>query len=72
MLNKSPKLPGEAELHYTDFTFNVISPGDFVVCAVTGQKIPLNLLKYWSIDKQEPYADAAAANQGMIERTPSE
>lgn len=67
MLNKSPRLPGEAKLQYTDFTFSVIAPGDFVVCAVTGKKIPLDELKYWSIDKQEPYADANASNQGMIE-----
>ncbi|MAK62488.1 MAG: hypothetical protein CMK09_16080 [Ponticaulis sp.] len=72
MLNKTPRLPGEAKLKYLDFTFKILTPGDFVVCAVTGKKIPLDDLKYWSVDKQEPYADAGASNQAMIETEPSE
>ncbi|MEM9898758.1 MAG: DUF2093 domain-containing protein, partial [Pseudomonadota bacterium] len=35
--------------------------GDFVRCALTGTKIPLDELKYWSVDKQEAYVDAASA-----------
>jgi hypothetical protein len=27
----------------------------YVICAVTGDKVPLNLLKYWDVDLQEPY-----------------
>ncbi len=50
-----------ARLHYMPYTFRVLSPGDHVVCAVTGQKIPLDDLRYWSIARQEPYADAEAA-----------
>lgn len=50
-----------ARLRYTSYTFQVLSPGDHVVCAVTGQKIPLEDLKYWSLERQEPYVDATAA-----------
>jgi hypothetical protein len=50
-----------ARLHYLDGTFRVLSPGDHVVCAVTGQIIPLDQLRYWSVEKQEAYVDAAAA-----------
>ena len=66
MLNQTPRLPGEAKLRYTDATFNIVEKGDFVVCAVTGKQIPLTELRYWSIDLQQPYADAAAANQAMV------
>jgi hypothetical protein len=39
----------------------VLSNGDHVVCAVTGARIPLHDLKYWSVDRQEPYVDADAS-----------
>jgi len=56
---------GEAVLDYGDADFQIIKPGAYVVCAVTGKKIPLPELKYWNIDKQEPYVDAAASMKGF-------
>ncbi len=50
-----------ARLHYMAGTFRVLSSGDHVVCAVTGRRIPLQELRYWSVARQEPYADAAAS-----------
>jgi hypothetical protein len=50
-----------ARLHYLPGTFRVLSNGDHVICAVTGAAIPLHELKYWSVDRQEPYADADAS-----------
>ena len=47
--------------------FEVISPGAYVTCAVTGKVIPIEHLKYWSVEFQEAYVDAAAANQRMID-----
>ncbi|HTU12944.1 MAG TPA: DUF2093 domain-containing protein [Allosphingosinicella sp.] len=47
-----------ARLHYLPGTFRVLSHGDHVVCAVTHQPIPLGELKYWSVERQEPYASA--------------
>ncbi|MEO1142924.1 MAG: DUF2093 domain-containing protein [Pseudomonadota bacterium] len=61
MLKRSPRLPGEARIRYLDGDLQVLSPGDFVMCAVTGSKIPLAGLRYWSVDLQEAYIDAAAA-----------
>ena len=61
MLKTTPKQPGEAHLRYLDADLHVLTPGDFVMCAVTGRKIPLAALRYWSVDRQEAYADAAAA-----------
>lgn len=51
----------EAELVYGDGEFRIVRRGSFVTCAVTGRKIPLNDLKYWSVDRQEAYADAEAS-----------
>jgi len=50
-----PNLDGLAQLHYGDGDYVVLKPGRFVVCAVTARQIPLDALRYWSIDLQEPY-----------------
>ena len=50
-----------ARLHYMAGTFRVLSPGDHVVCAVTGRRIPLEELRYWSVARQEAYATAEAS-----------
>jgi hypothetical protein len=52
---------GPARLHYMDGTFRVLAPGDHVLCAVTGRAIPLDQLRYWSVARQEAYADAEAS-----------
>ncbi len=51
----------EARIRYLDGDFQVVSPGAFVRCAVTGEDIPLEELKYWSVERQEPYTDASAS-----------
>ena len=63
---------GLAELEYLDGEYRVIRPGSYVVCAVSGVHIPLEALRYWSVDLQEPYATAAAALKRFQEagRTP--
>jgi hypothetical protein len=53
-----------ARLHYLPGTFRVLSSGDHVVCAVTGRPIALEELRYWSVDRQEAYADAEASLKG--------
>jgi hypothetical protein len=50
-----------ARVHYLAGTFRVLSTGDHVLCAVTGARIPLQQLKYWSVDRQEAYVDAEAS-----------
>lgn len=54
----------EARVHYLDGTFRLLSHGDYVTCAVTGRAIPLEQLTYWSVERQEPYADAEASLEG--------
>lgn len=57
-----------ARIHYLPGTFRVLSDGDHVVCAVTGARIPLPELRYWSVERQEAYLDAAASLKAVTER----
>jgi hypothetical protein len=50
----------EARVQYLDGDFRVARPGAFVRCAVTGAPIPLDELRYWSVDLQEAYANPQA------------
>lgn len=48
----------EARLRYLDHEYDVLQPGDFVRCAVTGDPIRLENLRYWSVEKQQAYKSA--------------
>ncbi len=61
---------GEAKVRYLDADFQVLSPGAFVTCAVSGERIPLDELKYWSWRRQEAYASAALSLQRELELHP--
>ncbi len=54
---------GEARLRYGPGRFDVIIPGAYVVCGMTGSHILLEDLKYWSVERQEAYASAAVGLQ---------
>lgn len=60
-------LKSEAKVRFLDGDFEVVAPGDFVRCAVTGQPIALADLKYWSVDAQEAYATAEASLKRYLE-----
>jgi len=60
----------EARIRYLDGDFQVTSPGAFVRCAVTGESISLDELKYWSVSRQEPYVNAATSLRREIEVNP--
>lgn len=55
-----------ARLHYGPNGFRVMSPGDHVVCAVSGERIPLELLRYWSVARQEAYASAELSTRRAL------
>tara|TARA_B100001778_G_scaffold327118_1_gene324681 strand:- start:313 stop:504 length:192 start_codon:yes stop_codon:yes gene_type:complete len=59
----------EAKLIYGDGNFQVLERGEYVICAVTKKRIIINELKYWSVDKQEPYFDADSSLKGMLSET---
>ena len=66
-LETNLSLKGEAKLKYASGEYQIISPGDFVRCAVTGVPIPLDDLRYWNFELQEAYANAATALQRQRE-----
>lgn len=60
-------LRNEAKVKFLDGEFEVLAPGEFVRCAVTGQQIPLADLRYWSVDAQEAYASAEISLRRFLE-----
>lgn len=56
----------EARVYFRHGAFDIVFPGSYVTCAVTGQRIPLDRLRYWSVDRQEAYADGVVATRGMV------
>ena len=44
-----------AKLRYGPNTFEVLENGNYVICAVSRKKIPLDKLTYWNVDLQEAY-----------------
>ena len=54
-----------ARLHYMANGFRVLSTGDHVVCAISGQRVPLEELRYWSVARQEAYATPELATQAL-------
>jgi hypothetical protein len=58
---------GEAQVRYLDGEFQVVSPGEFVRCAVTGEPVQLADLRYWSVELQEAYASAEISLKRYLE-----
>jgi hypothetical protein len=58
-----------ATLHYGPNGFRVVTPGSYVLCAVTAERIPLEALRYWSAERQEPYASAEIATRRLMSGT---
>jgi len=71
MLNKIERSGGDAVVQYLDSNLRVVKPGAFVRCAVTGVEIPLDELKYWSVERQEPYASPEAVMMRITGQGPS-
>jgi hypothetical protein len=63
---------GEARLKYLDGEVQVLAPGEYVRCAVTDRAIPLDELRYWSVELQEAYVDAAASLKRYRQTHPAE
>lgn len=63
---RAPDLPGLAVLRYRAADYEVIRPGRFVLCAVTGAEIPLNELSYWSAARQEAYRSAVESTKALL------
>jgi hypothetical protein len=59
--NLSGNAVDAAVVHYGDGEMTVLKPGRFVICAVSGKRIPLEALRYWNPALQEAYAGPAEA-----------
>jgi hypothetical protein len=55
-----------ARLHYMANGFRVLTNGDHVVCAMSGERIPLDALRYWSVERQEAYATPELATKALL------
>ena len=65
MLMSRPSGSSEAKLQYGPNGFRVLRAGQHVFCAVSGETIPLEELRYWSVQHQEPYASAEIATERL-------
>jgi len=54
-----------AKLYYGPSSFRVLKPGQHVYCAISGEVIPLEELRYWSAEYQEAYASAEIATERL-------
>lgn len=55
-----------ARLHYMANGFRVLASGDHVICAITGEKVSVDDLRYWSVARQEAYASAEIATRALM------
>ena len=67
-MERRPAEAVEAKVEFLDGDFRIVRPGAFVRCAVTGEPIPLEDLRYWSVDRQEAYVSPAASMAREVER----
>ena len=44
-----------AKIKYLPNNYQILEDGDYVICAISGKKIPLEKLTYWNVELQEPY-----------------
>ena len=44
-----------AKIKYFPNNFQIIEPGDYVICAVSNKKISIEDLTYWNVELQEAY-----------------
>ena len=66
-MNAQDTSASPATLHYGDGEFAILKPGPFVLCAVSGRPIPLEVLRYWSVEHQEAYAGPVEALSRMVD-----
>jgi len=65
MDRQPPQMGLEAQVRFLDGDFRVVKPGSFVRCAVSGEAIPIEELRYWDVDLQEAYRDPQAKLQRL-------
>lgn len=69
LFERPEKLGMEAKIDYLDGDYRIMRHGSFVRCAVTGQPIRLEDLRYWSVARQEAYATPDASLRRHLGQT---
>jgi hypothetical protein len=67
---EAARMPGEAKIRYKDGDYEVLVGGSHVRCAVTGTLIPVDDIRYWSVERQEAYVDAEASLTAHLRHQP--
>ncbi len=67
-IERSFAIGPEAKIRYMDGEFQILRNGAFVRCAVTGEPIRIEDLKYWSVEYQEAYLNAEVSLNRFLER----
>lgn len=57
----------QAELRYLAADYIILKQGTYVLCALTGEKIALDNLNYWNVERQEAYIDGVASFKRELE-----
>ncbi|MCV0383191.1 MAG: DUF2093 domain-containing protein [Erythrobacter sp.] len=65
LMSSNRESGGEAKLRYGPNGFRVLRPGNHVICAASGVPVALEDLRYWSVERQEPYASARLATERL-------
>ncbi|WP_371739845.1 DUF2093 domain-containing protein [Bartonella sp. HY038] len=60
----------EAKLQYKGGDYVIEIPGTYVLCAVSREKIPLDDLSYWNVERQEAYASCQISYERELECNP--
>ena len=53
----------KAKLLFKHNYFEILEDGDYVLCAISGKKIEIKNLNYWSVDLQEAYYSPKEVNE---------
>ncbi|MEL6089208.1 DUF2093 domain-containing protein [Bartonella schoenbuchensis] len=60
----------EATIQYSSNGYKIVNYGTYTLCAVSGQKIPIDDLKYWNHHRQEAYANCELSYRRELECNP--
>ena len=53
----------KAKLIFKHNYFEIIEEGDYVLCAITGKEILINILIYWNVELHEAYLSPKEVNE---------
>ena len=53
----------KAKIKFKHNSYEILSQGDHVICAVSNKKIPLKDLNYWNVELQEAYFSPKEVNE---------